>query len=1053
MSVPPFYAIEVITPSGESIDTIDNPISLVAARSYSSVGSAVLTLLPNYDEEFFRYNMRFKLWRTDSKYGKSLFGDTIWFLRKFINNIGQRHFEIELADALTLLSNPVVAYTAQTPYADKTLEELGDITYSDYYRIDNLMKAYVRENLGASALDATRINPYIVVEQNRNLAPHGEKSASWAKLSSVLSDLARMSAEKGMELFYDLIPQSNNTFLFKVWRDIRGIDRGFSSSESIIFSDENGDLDDVQVTYDYSAMATYCYVLGYDTGPSQVIVEVGNSAIIESDPFGRIEFTANSTDNDVSSVLLADGQAALYGLRPRRVLSAKLSPASSLHYGTDFAYGDRIGVEVGGRRYDCQISAVRAEWKEARELLDIRLDGSESLWNPTYWEGEDRTPAPIVVPGITYEVPEPESDVYVPPSYGDPDLFTGDAQAYVMWNTSNIFRTWNLLATSPLWHTINAGVTGVIYDCQYVNHAEGVIGAWLFTSEAIWWTPDIMASDVIWTAKLTLATINTGQVTPPTTMVNRIETMFHYWLAPGHLCVAVGLAGGSGADSWNYQHAYFWVTEDYGATWTTVDMTEFLANYGPDEYVRGYFGSSLYAMAASRNTPTIWCARSAPVIGLQGLKYVFYSNDMGYTWQKGVALEYGGNNSQDFAILNPFPNNTDPSYSASGAVGVSSRLQYLKSTDAWLTSVHVGDDDGTDPTGYWGSPSILRVNKRTFDNDHVIAWHYRAAASPDVYDLLQSEDRGVTWSVLYADSPSGNISITPQGTKTGPSHNTPNGWPSDIDQWILIRLRATTAEFPTIPIVQLTLDNFSTLLDKTGDLRTVVSSWPSGIADGFALPKIAPNVLPAPTEDSRIRVRVARSTASVAAPTITISSTGVVEGDRVLLHLRTTTDFAPTSIPSGFTLVPNSEQTGATSLRVYEKIATGSEPATYDFGFATGNCRLGLLALYGLDGGTVTLDASASVNQTSGSSGTPVCPSVDTTTPYTFLAVFWSLSNSGANPTAQAGMVKQYSASGNGVHCTTQETYSGVGATGTRYITSGSSFPVKSCMTAWKVVA
>jgi hypothetical protein len=311
-------------------------------------------------------------------------------------------------------------------------------------------------------------------------------------------------------------------------------------------------------------------------------------------------------------------------------------------------------------------------------------------------------------------------------------------------------------------------------------------------------------------------------------------------------------------------------------------------------------------------------------------------------------------------------------------------------------------------------------------------WHHDVN---DEYHLLESFDQGATWSQLLVGNSGG-----------ANSYHTPSGWPPDVDQWILVRSSGTLGS----TTIQLTLDNFDTLLDRQGNLSTILGSWTNGLGNGFALPKVgnnadSPFVPPPPAID----VRVARATTSASAPSISISSADVEEGDMVMLHFRAFEDFAPTAVPSGFSLITNGEITGATGIRIYSKVATDSEPANYTFEFDDSSARVGLLAIYATEGGTIELDVSA--NQTNGGSETYTCPSVTTTVADTFLTCFVSTGNN-RDPAAGAGMIKQYDLSAeNGVHCMTQATLVGaIGATGTREMTDQSSTS-KTVTAAWRI--
>lgn len=375
----PFYVPEIIDLNGKSIKQIDDAISIQAARSFNVEGSATVVLPNYYDRSLFRLHTRLKLWRYDYSGVPSLFGDTIWFLKKIDHSISEEIYILTLVDAFAMLGTRIVAYTSLTPYADKTLEEFALVTYDDTLRIDTMMLDYVHENFGALALDADRLNSYIEIERYKNQGPYGEKQSSWQQIDATLSDLARQASANGLNLFYDLIPIEDGRFLFRIWSKVRGIDRGSSAPVNLVLSDTDGMIGEIHDIEDYTDVATVCYALGYDSGPSQMIETVESPLLVRNDPFGRIEMTTNSSDSDIPSVLRAAAQQALNGRRPKRLVTAKVVENSSLRYARDISYGDLLSIEVAGRKYDVAVNAVSVTWDESGEQLDIHLSGEEAI--------------------------------------------------------------------------------------------------------------------------------------------------------------------------------------------------------------------------------------------------------------------------------------------------------------------------------------------------------------------------------------------------------------------------------------------------------------------------------------------------------------------------------------------------------------------------------------------------------------------------------------------------------------------------------------------------
>lgn len=898
MIEPPYYIIDICGLDGSVVERIDNPISLVAARGFNTKGTATIELPREWDSGLFKWNAQLKIWRVARNYRHNLFGDTVWFLKRFRNMVSQDMYILELEDAFSILDNYLVAYTSQTPYADKTLEEFALVNYTDYFRIDNLMKQYVRENGGASSLDWRRINPLIEVEMNQNLASHAEKQAAWTQLSAVLSDLASTSEAEGLPIFYDLIPRADGSFLFRTWTDVRGVDRGMASPDPLMLAEDNGELDEVEISDDFSNIATLCYVLGYDSGPSQVFINM-ESARVDENPFSRVEFTANAPDVDVESVLINEGESALHGRRPRRTISARISPLAALDYDINFSYGWRVAVQADGLTFDCHVSAVTATWREGYEDLDIRLDGSQSLWEDVYQipnteaepvdpdppndppvvnagtdqsvmladtvnldgtvtdDGRPNPPATVTTawtmtsgPGIatfaddtavdttvTFDV---EGDyvlrltaddsaltaydevtisvggAWTPPLPGDGSIFYGDIAAYLVWDTDKIGRTSNLQAAPPVWEDISGTVSGVIYDVQYMIVDASTVGVWAMTDTDIFFCADILAVTPTWTSVLTIATVRATAVAPTSGNVI-FGSMQHFWSAPGHLCVAMSLD----TENDNYLHCYYWVTEDYGANWTAVDHTADTFGTAPNE--RCYYSVGRYGLASHRSEPILYCGRSNGRTGTSsGNTAVFRSDDMGYTWTLAHSFGFWNPGNSNPAILNPFPDSTDPTYlvraGGGGTSGGDKRI-YL-STDGWTNATLL-----TEPAGHEGGFSVngagaQRPNKHTLDNTHVM--NLFQADSSSAADLYESYDQGANWTLLKNLN---NNAITP------------NGWPPDVNEWVLIYATNT-------PHIQLTTDNFANMLDKDGNILTVFGSWSNtapGLPGGFALPRMGSN--------------------------------------------------------------------------------------------------------------------------------------------------------------------------------------------------------------------
>lgn len=375
----PFYKPELVGHNGETLLTILDAVSVNAARQFNTDGSCTIVVPDYYPKGFFRFHTRMVLWRHDYKGVPRAFGKTVWFLKKTDHDYDAKTLTLTFVDAFAMLKGRLVGYTGDGTYADKTMEEYEAITYIEALRIANMMRAYVRENVGDEVLDETREIEAIDIEEDRPEGPFGEKQASFQELGATLNDLARMADAKGTPMYYDLLPQANGKFLFRVWSGLYGNDRGSTSENPLLITYESGFLAEVHEIEDYTNVASFCWALGEGSGGSQLLATSENIALTRSDPFGRIEMTVNASDTSNATVLADAATAALAGRLPKRTVSCKIAENSSLAFQADVDYGDQVVVQVGGTEYDCVLNAVSTTWQDGVEALDLRLQGEVPL--------------------------------------------------------------------------------------------------------------------------------------------------------------------------------------------------------------------------------------------------------------------------------------------------------------------------------------------------------------------------------------------------------------------------------------------------------------------------------------------------------------------------------------------------------------------------------------------------------------------------------------------------------------------------------------------------
>jgi hypothetical protein len=142
------YQVIIQNAIGETKEVISAFESLQFARSFNNVGTLSLVTPDYFEWGQITRDWRVLVYRSVDDHTQYLEGNTFFLARKVTWSDDNRTWTIKCDDALSIVKRRIVAYTPETPYADKTFEEFQNKLSPprDLLPADDMIKEYVRQN-------------------------------------------------------------------------------------------------------------------------------------------------------------------------------------------------------------------------------------------------------------------------------------------------------------------------------------------------------------------------------------------------------------------------------------------------------------------------------------------------------------------------------------------------------------------------------------------------------------------------------------------------------------------------------------------------------------------------------------------------------------------------------------------------------------------------------------------------------------------------------------------------------------------------------------------
>jgi hypothetical protein len=356
------YSLNWKTPNGNMIASFDHFTRMEFAYGEMQVGALDLVLPARfYKPSDFSVDQIIEIYRSADSGPMILEGERAWFLRDW----EFRDYKVFLKayDNNFLLDGRNIEYKAKTAQAKKT------------GAADDMMKAIVRENIGALCTDTTRILSDFTVQADSGSGPTlTDKEFSLNNLLTTLQSLHTAALDSGVYISFEVVYLGGGKFEFRTYKDRRGANHGISG-DTLTFSEAYYNLKDISYKESHSGEKTQCIAAGKGQDAARVWGSATSDGLNKS-KWNRREVVLDGRQSDDSAVLDKEASEQLTKYRAKVAISGTVVQAPGCRYEIEYGYGDMLAAEAYGQVVDCRLSTVHGIVDEqSRETIDLKLSG------------------------------------------------------------------------------------------------------------------------------------------------------------------------------------------------------------------------------------------------------------------------------------------------------------------------------------------------------------------------------------------------------------------------------------------------------------------------------------------------------------------------------------------------------------------------------------------------------------------------------------------------------------------------------------------------------
>lgn len=355
-----FYRPESATP----ITMLNAFRAMALTRGISRIGALSLTVDINalgYEPQL---DTRIVITREMDGYSWLIGGYLVRGLRRSLNS-GDESYTIKGLCYNSLTRRRVIYYTAGSSYADKTA------------RADNMMKAVIRENLGALADTGRNIAAYgLTVEADLSLAGTVTAGFAYKNVYDVMDQIANIAESTNSErVYWDMRPTDVGwtcEFISRV--GYVGADRRFPAGNNpILVSPEVGNVRAVELVSERDEEINRVLAGGQGEFDDRILTTVSDTTRMADSVINRHEGFFDGRNYETEAALASAARKLLVRGKPVYTFEAVLTETEYFKLGQSFAPGDLLTVSYAGE-HDVFVRGARLTVTPDAETVDVILE-------------------------------------------------------------------------------------------------------------------------------------------------------------------------------------------------------------------------------------------------------------------------------------------------------------------------------------------------------------------------------------------------------------------------------------------------------------------------------------------------------------------------------------------------------------------------------------------------------------------------------------------------------------------------------------------------------